>query len=381
MYAWFVNLAGSGLGPVLFWLVVVALLIGLFLALYWLFRRAASGTFIAGGRNRRPRLAVIDAAAVDSRRRLVLIRRDDTEHLIMIGGPSDLVIEQGIKKKHHDSNSISTLADESSERTPEAESAGQAPREPAPRHLEPVVPPVLPAAAAAAAVPSGMPASETGERAAASVSPGAPFPEAEAHAPAPVPPPETGEAPAPPAAEWLEAEPAPAPEPVAIEPVPLSEPAAVEPRKRFAPEFTGPERSVASPAPSEMAALPTVEPELPEPVRVEQDRHGESGDREPRFASAPRPSVLPIPVAPPEPEADIAPPNDAAEPLHRRDPEIDAPAQFTEPEEERLDFDSALLRELESTLEANTREKENAEGGAIDETLSRLIAEMGHNRR
>ena len=38
-------------------------------------------------RGRMPRLAVIDAAAVDGRRRLVLVRRDNVEHLLMIGGP------------------------------------------------------------------------------------------------------------------------------------------------------------------------------------------------------------------------------------------------------------------------------------------------------
>ena len=47
-------------------------------------------------RGRQPRLAVIDAAPVDGRRRLVLIRRDNVEHLIMIGGPTDVVVEQNI---------------------------------------------------------------------------------------------------------------------------------------------------------------------------------------------------------------------------------------------------------------------------------------------
>ncbi|MBY0559180.1 MAG: flagellar biosynthetic protein FliO [Hyphomicrobium sp.] len=42
------------------------------------------------------RLDVVDQASVDSRRKLVLIRRDDVEHLVMIGGPVDLVIESGI---------------------------------------------------------------------------------------------------------------------------------------------------------------------------------------------------------------------------------------------------------------------------------------------
>ena len=47
-------------------------------------------------RNRQPRLAVIDAASVDGRRRLVLIRRDNVEHLLMIGGPTDVVVETNI---------------------------------------------------------------------------------------------------------------------------------------------------------------------------------------------------------------------------------------------------------------------------------------------
>ncbi|AGK58402.1 hypothetical protein HYPDE_33648 [Hyphomicrobium denitrificans 1NES1] len=42
------------------------------------------------------RLEVVDHANVDSRRRLLLIRRDGVEHLIMTGGPVDVVIETGI---------------------------------------------------------------------------------------------------------------------------------------------------------------------------------------------------------------------------------------------------------------------------------------------
>jgi hypothetical protein len=43
-----------------------------------------------------PRLAVSEQATIDSRRKLVLVRRDDVEHLIMTGGPVDVVIETGI---------------------------------------------------------------------------------------------------------------------------------------------------------------------------------------------------------------------------------------------------------------------------------------------
>jgi len=42
------------------------------------------------------RLEVVEQANVDGRRRLVLIRRDDVEHLVMTGGPVDVVIETGI---------------------------------------------------------------------------------------------------------------------------------------------------------------------------------------------------------------------------------------------------------------------------------------------
>jgi flagellar protein FliO/FliZ len=63
----------------------------------WLIRRFASNRLGANTqRGRMPRLAVIDAAAVDGRRRLVLVRRDNVEHLLMIGGPTDIVVEPNI---------------------------------------------------------------------------------------------------------------------------------------------------------------------------------------------------------------------------------------------------------------------------------------------
>ena len=47
-----------------------------------------------------PRLGVMEQASVDGKRKLVLIRRDDVEHLIMTGGPVDVVIETGIPSPH-----------------------------------------------------------------------------------------------------------------------------------------------------------------------------------------------------------------------------------------------------------------------------------------
>ncbi len=72
---------------------VVLVLIGL---IAWLVRRFGGNRLGGGARGRQPRLAVIDAATVDGRRRLVLIRRDNIEHLLMIGGPTDLVVEPNI---------------------------------------------------------------------------------------------------------------------------------------------------------------------------------------------------------------------------------------------------------------------------------------------
>src|ERR1700687_773468 len=78
----------------LFSFVAVLALIGV---AAWLVRRFAGNRLGANtNRGRMPRLAVIDAAAVDGRRRLVLVRRDNIERLLMIGGPPDIVVQPNI---------------------------------------------------------------------------------------------------------------------------------------------------------------------------------------------------------------------------------------------------------------------------------------------
>jgi flagellar protein FliO/FliZ len=85
----------------LFYVFLLALLA--FVAMFgvWIVRSYMSGTSpvaaLFGPRPER-RLAVIEQASVDSRRRLLLVRRDDVEHLIMTGGPVDVVIETGIRE-------------------------------------------------------------------------------------------------------------------------------------------------------------------------------------------------------------------------------------------------------------------------------------------
>ena len=70
-------------------IVLVLIFLGLW-ALKLLFR--ASGTVVRG---RNKRLSIIDTLPVDSKRQLLIVRRDNVEHLVMVGGPQDLVIESG----------------------------------------------------------------------------------------------------------------------------------------------------------------------------------------------------------------------------------------------------------------------------------------------
>ena len=53
---------------------------------------------VPGGRTRQPRLGLVDAFSLDGQRQLVLVRRDNVEHLIMIGGPNDVLVELQINR-------------------------------------------------------------------------------------------------------------------------------------------------------------------------------------------------------------------------------------------------------------------------------------------
>jgi len=72
-------------------LVVVALIA----ALAWVVRRYGVGGRIIPGAGR-GRLAVVEMEAVDTRRRLVLVRRDGVEHLLLLSPTRETVVESGI---------------------------------------------------------------------------------------------------------------------------------------------------------------------------------------------------------------------------------------------------------------------------------------------
>jgi flagellar protein FliO/FliZ len=71
-------------------IVVVLIVLGV-----WLLKLLFNATSnVSRGRNRR--LSVVEALAIDQKRQLLIVRRDNVEHLILVGGPQDVVLEAGI---------------------------------------------------------------------------------------------------------------------------------------------------------------------------------------------------------------------------------------------------------------------------------------------
>src|SRR5580704_5235928 len=92
----FMSLLSSMPFPIQFFVAFLVVL-GLIAGTAWVVRRFGSGRTGNGAtRGRQPRLAVVDHASVDGRRRLLIIRRDNVEHLVMVGGPTDVVVETNI---------------------------------------------------------------------------------------------------------------------------------------------------------------------------------------------------------------------------------------------------------------------------------------------
>ncbi len=126
------NITQSQLLPIL--LAVAAFLVAALLILY-IFRLLFGRRIRApGARNRPRRLDVVDAFDLDRERQLVIVRRDNIEHLLLIGGPNDLLVEGAINRG-------------------EASVAQLEPREARPAAPTPGWPPAPPAETAAMAPP------------------------------------------------------------------------------------------------------------------------------------------------------------------------------------------------------------------------------------
>ena len=81
------------LQPYYSWIALAVLLLVVLIAITLILR--LMGGSMRGRRG--SRLGILEYHDIDKTRRLVLLRRDDIEHLVLIGGHSDLVIESGIE--------------------------------------------------------------------------------------------------------------------------------------------------------------------------------------------------------------------------------------------------------------------------------------------
>ena len=66
-------------------------------AVAWAARRFGLGGRLAMQASKARRLHVVEVAPLDSRRKLVLVRRDASEHLLLLGHSQDLLVESGIE--------------------------------------------------------------------------------------------------------------------------------------------------------------------------------------------------------------------------------------------------------------------------------------------
>lgn len=74
----------------------LALVLGLILGLSAGLKRLGIGDGLRGPLGRKRRLATVEAVMIDGRHKAVLLRRDDVEHLVLIGPNTSQVIERGI---------------------------------------------------------------------------------------------------------------------------------------------------------------------------------------------------------------------------------------------------------------------------------------------
>ena len=199
---------------------------------------------VPGGRTRQPRLGLVDAFSLDGQRQLVLVRRDNVEHLVMIGGPNDVLVESQI-------NRALTQARDNNQASPLLAPGASARRTETPLAAAPVVAEAPPSkvAAPAAAPAAPAPAAPKAPPSAPAVAPKAPAPPPPAAAPPALAP----KAPAPVLA--------PSPPTKPIEPQAAPPPASAPARAAQSPEPVPPEPS-SSPPPRPAPARPAMPPPI-----------------------------------------------------------------------------------------------------------------------
>lgn len=79
----------------------LALVLGLIALFAWLAKRFRLGSLPLGGGGS-GRLQVVESLAIDARQRLVIVRRDDREHLLLIGPETGRLIEASFETTARD---------------------------------------------------------------------------------------------------------------------------------------------------------------------------------------------------------------------------------------------------------------------------------------
>nr|WP_246472772.1 flagellar biosynthetic protein FliO [Pelagibacterium limicola] len=77
-------------------IVALAIVLALIVLAVWLIKVMGQATRTIG-RGRQRRLSIVDSIPIDQKRQAIIIRRDGVEHLIVIGGTNDLVVETGFE--------------------------------------------------------------------------------------------------------------------------------------------------------------------------------------------------------------------------------------------------------------------------------------------
>jgi len=76
----------------------LAFVLGLILVAAHIAKKVMAGRAHVGTRSQGRRLGVVEVLTLDARHRVFLIRRDNTEHLVMTGPSGDLLIEGSIEE-------------------------------------------------------------------------------------------------------------------------------------------------------------------------------------------------------------------------------------------------------------------------------------------
>ncbi|GJD59670.1 flagellar biosynthetic protein FliO [Methylobacterium dankookense] len=321
---WLQSVFGSDGSPIIQYVSIFAVIFAILTVVVLLVRRLSGGGLAIPGRNgtrgRQPRLGIVDVYELDRQRQLILLRRDNVEHLLLVGGPNDVVIERNIQRGR-------ALAEPALRPEPVPESLPE-PEEPA-LEAQPTLPGIPQARPAAAFEPSfEMPV----------VVPAA-VPRSSAPPPVTQPLDVTAIGPDEPAPEALGIVPGPRPEDRPVPAAPVREgpakrllrrtaPALVDPKPAAAPP-PAPPAPVIPPAPAAPAeaepppAMPAGPPRrsvdpaiLSDMARQLQAALGRSSTAvTPPPASSPAPAPEPLPVAPPPPPPPPAVPAPAVDPM------------------------------------------------------------------